>query len=82
MNHQVGVSGVHHIYVGSNLVPVLDLRPLNKFARVYQIYLHSPGTPKLLCFGTGSQGVVRVRSAESVQLTETNIWLCDGRVLH
>ena len=36
VSHQVGMSGVHQIYTGSNLVSLLDPRPLSKCPRVHQ----------------------------------------------
>ena len=39
VSYQVGEIGVYQIYTGSNLVPVLCLRPLSKYSRVYQVYI-------------------------------------------
>ena len=37
VSHQVGMCSFHQIYTGSNLVPVLGLRALQKRPKVYQV---------------------------------------------
>ena len=51
MIHLVGVSGIHQIDTGSNLVPVLGLRTLSKCLWVYQSSYNLVGVCTPLCLG-------------------------------
>ena len=58
------MSGVHQTDSDSNSVPVIGLMPLSNCSQVYNLAttLHVPAD---FLAGAGSQGVVKVRPAES-----------------
>ena len=51
MSHQVEVTDFSQIYTGSNLVPLLGLRPLGKCPSVYQAERHLLGAHTTLWWG-------------------------------
>ena len=75
------MSGVHQINIGSNVVPVLCLRPPGKCPRVRPVWLPATGCSHI-CDVTGSQGVTSVRQARFIIPKQTNICPCEERTLH
>lgn len=81
MSHQEGATSIHQIFIDSNVVPMLGLRPFSNNHRIYHGLQPLMKVFLALCGVVRSHGFIRVRPALFIRSIKTKILPYKWRIL-